>query len=63
MFREKKSTVIPGATERECGNAADHDLEGAKKVARECLDGVLNQIRDEINTRMKYPEEENPDHI
>jgi hypothetical protein len=24
------------------------------------LDGVLNLIRDEINTRMKYPEKEKP---
>ena len=46
---------IPGATEKECGNAADHDLEGAKRVAREYLDGVLNQIRDEVDTRMQYP--------
>ena len=51
------STEVPGATERECGNAVDHDLEGAQKVAREYLDGVLNLIRDEINTRMKYPED------
>ena len=41
------STSIPGATEKECGNVADHDLEGAKKVAREYLDGVLNLIRAE----------------
>lgn len=58
------SMQVPGATECECGNAADHDLEGAQKVEREYLDGVLNQIREEINTRMKYPgEKENPRQI
>ena len=40
------STEVPGATEKECGNAVDHDLEGAKKAAREYLDGVLNLIRE-----------------
>jgi len=40
------STEVPGATEKECGNAIDHDLEGAKKAAREYLDGVLNLIRE-----------------
>ena len=50
------ATEVPGATVEECGNAADHDLEGAKHAAREYLDDVLNQIRDEIDSRMKYPE-------
>ena len=53
------STVVPGATEKECGNAADHDLEGAKKVAREYLNGVLNQIRAMHDSLLQYPRKDN----
>lgn len=32
---------VPGASEKECGNAADHDLESAKRIAADYLE-VLN---------------------
>jgi len=54
------ATEVPGATERECGNAADHDLEGARQAAREYLDGVLNQIRKEKDAQLSCPGKEIP---
>ena len=56
------STEVPGATEEECGNAADHDLEGAKRAARDYLDGVLNQIRKENDVRLDYAGKKKPRH-
>ena len=56
------STEVPGATEEECGNAADHELEGAKRAARDYLDGVLNQIRKENDVRLDYAGKEKPRH-
>lgn len=43
--------TIPGATERECGNASFHDLQGARRVAREYL-MVLGNMAEE---RLHYP--------
>ena len=37
---------IPGASEKECGNWRDHDLEGAKQIAADMikvLDGWTNE--------------------
>lgn len=34
------SGEIPGATEKECGNYRDHDLTGAKKRAKDWVDGI-----------------------
>ncbi|MBO5607446.1 MAG: S-ribosylhomocysteine lyase [Treponema sp.] len=31
---------IPAATEKECGNYRDHDLEGAKMYAKKWVDGI-----------------------
>ncbi|MCR4741921.1 MAG: S-ribosylhomocysteine lyase [Treponema sp.] len=31
---------IPATTEQECGNYRDHDLEGAKKFAKQWCDGI-----------------------
>ena len=30
--------VIPGSSRKECGNYLDHDLDGAKAIAREMLE-------------------------
>ena len=43
---------IPGVSSRECGNYLEHDLEGAKKVARDMKD-VLSKWSAE---KMVYPE-------
>lgn len=43
---------IPGASERECGNAKFHSLQGAKRIATEYL-FVLNNIKAE---NLSYPE-------
>ena len=32
--------AIPATTEQECGNYRDHDLEGAKKYAKQWCDGI-----------------------
>jgi S-ribosylhomocysteine lyase len=42
---------IPGAKKEECGNYLDHDLEGAKRVAKEMC-GVL---RNWTEKDLKYP--------
>lgn len=42
---------IPGATERECGNAKFHDLQGARRIAREYL-VVLGDLGEE---NLHYP--------
>ncbi len=43
---------IPGVSSRECGNYLEHDLEGARKVARDMLE-VLSKWSAE---KMVYPE-------
>ena len=50
------TTEIPGATETECGNADDHDLDGAKAEARRYLESVLMKLRAENNVSLQYPE-------
>lgn len=42
---------IPGATEHECGNAKFHDLQGARRIAREYL-VVLENLGEE---NLHYP--------
>ena len=32
--------LVPATTEAECGNYRDHDLEGAKKYAKQWCDGI-----------------------
>ena len=46
---------IPGSSEAECGNAADHDLAGAKEEAKAYLD-MLTTIVSESDERLHYPE-------
>lgn len=43
---------IPGASERECGNWRDHDLDGAKKEAQKMVKILENWTADQL----KYPE-------
>ncbi len=43
---------IPGVSSRECGNYLEHDLDGAKKVARDMIE-VLSKWSAE---KMVYPE-------
>ena len=43
---------IPGSSEAECGNYRDHDLEGAKKIAREYGEILEGWTPD----KMSYPE-------
>lgn len=43
---------IPGATEKECGNFKDHDLNGAKKTSAKFLDDISGWNAD----MLKYPE-------
>lgn len=43
---------IPGATERECGNYRDHDLEGAKHEAQM----IYDVIKDWKSADLYYPE-------
>lgn len=43
---------IPGTTSKECGNYLEHDLEGARRVARD-MAGVLSKWSAE---KMTYPE-------
>ena len=31
---------VPAATEKECGNYKDHDLDGAKKLAADWVSGI-----------------------
>lgn len=45
---------IPGNSEAECGNAADHDLTGAKEEAKRYLE-FLGEIESETDTRLHYP--------
>lgn len=54
MFTEVRdwTGVIPGASEKECGNAKFHSLQGAKRIATEYL-VVLNNIKAE---NLSYPE-------
>lgn len=40
-------TSVPGRSELECGNARDHDLEGAKRYAAQVLDQGLH-VQDTI---------------
>ena len=41
-YISKYEGEIPGATEKECGNYRDHDLEGAKKEAAAMLEVLSN---------------------
>ncbi|MGN0444372.1 MAG: S-ribosylhomocysteine lyase [Acutalibacteraceae bacterium] len=41
-YISKYEGEIPGATEKECGNYRDHDLEGAKKEASAMLEVLSN---------------------
>ncbi|MBQ5492075.1 MAG: S-ribosylhomocysteine lyase, partial [Treponema sp.] len=34
---------VPAATEIECGNYRDHDLEGAKLLAQKWVDGITTK--------------------
>lgn len=43
---------IPGATERECGNWRDHNLEGAKKEAQK----MVKILESWTVAQLKYPE-------
>lgn len=43
---------IPGATEKECGNYKDHDLEGAKREA----EMIYEIIKDRRPAELYYPE-------
>ena len=36
----QKDKEVPAATEVECGNYRDHDLEGAKLLAQKWVDGI-----------------------
>ena len=40
---------IPGSERKECGNYAEHDLEGAKAVARDMLDVLKNRTAETMN--------------
>ena len=51
-FTAKFEGEIPGSTKIECGNYLEHDLEGAKAVARDML-SVLENYTPEM---MKYEE-------
>ncbi len=44
---------IPGATEKDCGNYSDQDLEGAKKEARKYVQDTLENMTEE---NLYYPE-------
>ena len=41
-YISKYEGEIPGASEKECGNYRDHDLEGAKKEAKAMLEVLSN---------------------
>lgn len=41
-FAKDFTGVIPGSSEKECGNYMDHDLQGAKKEAEMMLEVLLN---------------------
>lgn len=43
---------IPGASERECGNWRDHDLDGAKKESQK-MEKILENW---TSIQLKYPE-------
>ena len=51
------SQEIPGATEKECGNAADHDLPGAKAEAKKYLEEVLTKLRVSERDSLQYPDQ------
>ena len=51
-FTAKFEGTIPGSTKIECGNYLEHDLEGAKEVARDMVE-VLKNYTPEM---MKYEE-------
>ncbi len=41
---------IPGATRQECGNYLEHDLDGAKEIAKD----MINVLKNWTEERMKY---------
>ncbi len=51
-FTAKFEGIIPGSTKIECGNYLEHDLEGAKEVAKDMVE-VLKNYTPEM---MKYEE-------
>ncbi len=55
FHRVLSAESIPGATEVECGNAADHDLQGAKEEAAHFLDTTLDRIHSANDPRLNYP--------
>ena len=51
-FTAEFEGVIPGSTKIECGNYLEHDLDGAKAVAKD----MLNVLKDYTPEMMKYEE-------
>ena len=51
-FTAKFEGIIPGSTKIECGNYLEHDLDGAKEVARD----MINVLKDYTPEMMKYEE-------
>ena len=51
-FTAKFEEIIPGSTKIECGNYLEHDLDGAKEVARD----MINVLKDYTPEMMKYEE-------
>ena len=52
--------TVPGASGAECGNAADHDLAGAKEEAEAYLE-ALSQVKDKNDSCLHYPKKESED--